>query len=81
MEHFFLTFGQKYRCDPHPADDRIHPDGWFKIVAPDYEAARLIVTTVYGLQWSNLYTEAEFEDDRHYYSRGELAVIRPLNGV
>ena len=28
MSLFCVTFGQRYRLDPHPASPLIHPDGW-----------------------------------------------------
>ena len=27
----YVTFGQKYRNETHPLDDRAHPDGWFTV--------------------------------------------------
>ena len=40
----YITFGQKYRNETHPVDDRAHPDGWFEYQAPPwadaYAAAR-----------------------------------------
>ena len=30
----YITFGQKYRNETHPVDDRAHPDGWFEYQAP-----------------------------------------------
>ena len=29
----YITFGQKYRNETHPVDDRAHPDGWFEFRA------------------------------------------------
>ena len=29
----YITFGQKYRNETHPVDDRAHPDGWFEYQA------------------------------------------------
>ena len=29
----YITFGQKYRNETHPVDDRAQPDGWFEFRA------------------------------------------------
>ena len=35
----YVTFGQKYRNETHPVDDRAHPDGWFEYQAPQWANA------------------------------------------
>ena len=35
----YITFGQKYRNETHPVDDRAHPDGWFEYQAPPWADA------------------------------------------
>ena len=35
----YITFGQKYRNETHPVDDRAHPDGWFEYQAPQWAEA------------------------------------------
>ena len=35
----YITFGQKYRNETHPVDDRAHPDGWFEYQADTWADA------------------------------------------
>lgn len=72
-----LTFGQQYRREPHPVVGRlIHPDGWVKVMAPDYTTAREMALRFFGASWSNLYediTEFPWEDT---FPLGKLGVLR-----
>lgn len=64
VENFFLTFGQK-----SPARN-----GWIRVEARDYQHARDLVIGEYGKDWSNLYTEDDFEAD--VFPAGELGTIK-----
>ena len=48
----YVTFGQKYRNETHPVDDRAHPDGWFEFRADTWvdasDAARRHMLTGEG---------------------------------
>lgn len=68
---FFVTFGQKYRHEPHPKGG--HPDGYFTIVTFNKERATDIAFDVLGEQWAFLYEPDKF--DAAFYPRGCLAVI------
>ena len=35
----YVTFGQLYRYETHPVDDRAHPDGWFEFRADTWGEA------------------------------------------
>ncbi len=70
--NFFVTFPQRYRGEHHPHGG--HPDGWVRIVAPNYGEAMKTAFSHFGENFANLTTENEF--DRSLYSRGELWVIR-----
>ena len=74
MPNFYLTFGQKYRHEPHPLGG--HPDGWFTITAPDKSHARELIFQLCGPQWAFLYSEREFDaTHRACYPLGELKLI------
>jgi hypothetical protein len=77
MPEFYVTFGQKYRREPHPKGG--HPDGWFMLIADSKDEAHAIVTREIGDQWSGLYSEREF--DRSFYPRGEIGRIGKLLGL
>lgn len=70
MPVFCVTFGQRFRREPHPADVQIHPDGWVEIEARSEEAATAVARKHFGDQWSNLYSETDF--DRQYFPLGCL---------
>lgn len=74
MKSFMVTFGQKYRTEPHPKAPA-HPDGWVTVKAEDYDAARVKTVNVFGQAWSMLYAEEDFVDSAHFYPLGELQVI------
>jgi hypothetical protein len=73
MELYYVTFGQRYRHDPHPLFPRAHPDGWVAIEAGSWERARDVAFGLFGQYWSFIYTEAEF--DPSHFPRGELARV------
>jgi len=50
-----VTIGLKYRDEPHPLDDRLSPDGWIELWAPDERRAREIVNSVMDQNWAFLY--------------------------
>jgi hypothetical protein len=73
---YFVTFGQRYRHEPHPTFPAAHPDGWVE-VSPDYAlgvTAYELVNAVLGTAWASMYG-AEF--DRSLYSLGCLGIIDP----
>jgi hypothetical protein len=68
---YFITFGQKYRREKHPAGG--HPDGWFEVEADDYEEACDKIWEAMGEKWSMMYHEEDFgPESRAYYPRGKL---------
>ena len=73
MPAFFVTFGQRYRMEPHPVAG--HPDGWFQINAPDEETARLAMHKLAGPKWALCYDE---EPDIGMFPLGCLRVIDAL---
>jgi hypothetical protein len=67
MKDFFFTFGQRYRHEPHPQNG--HPDGWFRISAPDYDVAREKMFAICGPYWC---AQKEEEPSKDLYPLGEL---------
>jgi hypothetical protein len=63
-EKFFLTFGQK-----SPAKD-----GYVLIVADDYDSDFEMVEKQFGLEWSMLYEEGDFEPE--FFPKGVLKTLR-----
>lgn len=60
-EKFYLTFGNKYKHQPHPSGTVINPDGYVLIQAYTYDEARAKAFEVFGPEWAFLYTEDNFE--------------------
>lgn len=85
MDTYYVTFGQKYRREPHPGlvGENGHPEAVMKIIAPDLEVAR-------DLAWAvtrNQKGQAEYADIRDnfnpaYYPRGVVLTLtwEPHNG-
>lgn len=74
MSRFYVTFGQKYRREAHPAlGAELTPDHWVTVEAPDELAARREVIRTIGQAWSMLHTEEEFRPDAGLYPKGEFA--------
>jgi len=61
MPNYYITFGQKYRHEPHPTGLPIHPDACTKVIASDITAARNIAFDCYGPYWGFIYEESEFD--------------------
>lgn len=72
-DEYFLTFGIAYYDEPHPRWPECNPKGWVRIIAPDYEQARLIAIERFGLDWSTLTPSANF--NRRFFPAGELMVL------
>lgn len=74
MADFYVTFGQRYRTESHPADPRITPDVWIRVEAADEPQARQLAYRVLDIRWAFLYDHAEFSPAS--FLGGELGVIR-----
>lgn len=72
-DEYFLTFGIAYYDEPHPKWPECNPKGYVRIIAPDYEQARLIAIERFGLDWSTLTPSANF--NRKFFPAGELMVL------
>lgn len=70
MIEYRLTFGQRYRTEPHPHFDRAHPDGWVTIIARNADHARAIAYAALDRQWADLHPADEV--DTSLYPLGEL---------
>lgn len=69
---FRVTFGQRYRRDPHPAqarhEVRIHPDGWIDIHAVDEKDAVRVANEAFDREWAGIYGDewAEQFVEKHF---------------
>jgi len=72
-QDFFLTFGIEYREKPHPYWPECDPSGWVRVTAPTFESALDKVKARFGLEWSQLYPEPNF--DRAKFPAGELMAL------
>lgn len=71
----FITFGLKYKQEPHPEVGHINPDGYVKVTAKTHEEALEIVRRHFGIFYAFDYTVERFAKSRHYYPLGELCAI------
>lgn len=82
MKKFYLTFGANYAYEKHPSGAHVHPDGYVVITAEDYDIARDVVTQLYGVYWSDLYSAKSFDltDMARLFPRGSLLNIQVPDG-
>ena len=75
----YITFGQKYRNETHPVDDRAHPDGWFEYQAhPGADASdaarrHLLGDDGFGRKVPLFAFDYDDQPDPDMYPRGCLA--------
>ena len=75
----YVTFGQKYRNETHPLDDRAHPDGWFEFVADTWAEAsgaarrHLLGDDGFGRKVALFASDYEDRPSKADYPRGCLA--------
>ena len=79
MSEYYVTFGQKYRYEPHPMlwqgyGGRV-PDGWVRIEAPDEPTARGVASILLGEAWACIYAADDFGPD--LYPLGEMRLWGP----
>lgn len=73
MAEFIVTFGQKYRNEPHPKVKYADPDGYLLILSPDYKTAREAAFRELGEHFSNMYEKEE--KYTRYFPKGALHTI------
>jgi hypothetical protein len=73
MQTFYVTFGVRYREEPHPIWPKAHPDGYLTVIAKNEEMARRFTAALLANQWAFIYTEDNFNTAR--WTRGELGRI------
>jgi hypothetical protein len=66
MVKYYVSFGQRYAREPHPAIPSIHPDGLLEIEADNYDDARGKAFVAIGIAWSYLYSQPSI----WYFPRG-----------
>ena len=73
----YVTFGQRYRHEVHPVDERAHPDGWFEYHGSYLvgEAARrhLLGDDGFGRKLPLFAFDYDDQPDPDVYPRGCLA--------
>ena len=70
MTTYALTFGDRYRREPHPTFEQAHPDGWVEVQAAIREDAVRLGYELLGPAWSRVYRLDEIQ--REFFPRGCL---------
>lgn len=70
-----VTFGTRYRGEPHPHFAPAHPDGWVTIRARNEWEARRVAHIILSDKWSGMYEDELRESE---FPLGELAAINAL---
>lgn len=73
MSTYYVTFGQKYRHEPHPQGG--HPDGWVEIHARTEDQARELAFKYMGNNWGFMYSNPL---DTNMYPLGCLKIIEDV---
>lgn len=73
----YVTFGQKYRQEPHPLVKWASPDGWVEFRGNSMSSVFSKINEILGVYYAFSYTEEEWErsGSEKYYVRGCLRVI------
>lgn len=73
-----ITFGQKYRREPHPTYPAAHPDMWVEVEGNTLGECYDLVGKHFGQFYAGSYIDTEWERDNHamFYPRGCHEVIR-----
>jgi hypothetical protein len=79
LHTYYVTFGMVYRHEAHPYWKGAHPDGWLEVMAPDEEAARLLLRSFIGNRYAFMYEKGRFETKWH--PLGRLATITTNGGI
>jgi hypothetical protein len=75
LKEFLVTFGQKYRREPHPKVKYADPDGWLSIMAYDYDQAREMAFQELGPSWSFIYERGVHKLNEGHFPLGQLHQI------
>jgi hypothetical protein len=78
MQTFYITFGQKYRFEPHPQGG--HPDGYFTVQAKNEDKARHLVYNTLGVAWAGIYSSLE-DLGPEYYPKGCIGTVEQVNKI
>jgi len=72
--NYYVTFGQRYREEPHPTHSSAHPDSYAMISAPTMEVARAEAFNQFGSAWAFIYSEDDFTPRE--YPRGAMLKVK-----
>jgi len=76
---YYVTFGQRYRIEPHPILSNAHPDGWVEVESDSEADARRLTFHHLKNRWAFMYRADEFIPDLH--DRGCIARINEADGL
>lgn len=83
IRRWAVTFGLKYRCEPHPTLPEAHSEGFAVVHAPDIDAAFTHAHAVIGREFSHIYP-FETDEDRaemdRFFPRGPVVDLGTYGG-
>ena len=62
MNSYYVTFGNKYRTEPHPSGIVVNPDGYVTIRAESTNDAYSIALKHFGFNWGAMHYNKETVD-------------------
>ncbi len=75
MRRYHVTFGSRFRTEPHPTYARATPEGWVDVVAPNEAAARAVAVGHLGSAWSMIYAEDDPSWDPVFFPAGCVGTL------
>lgn len=72
-QNFYFTFGCQYSEKKHPKYPAASPYGWVRLISSSYKSARQKAFDLFGIYFSSMYTEENF--DRQWFPDGEIESI------
>ena len=76
MQKFYVTFGQKYKREPHPKASWISPDGVLLVEAQSYRDARELTFKALGDRFCGMHMYDEKADISFHYPLGIIGYIK-----
>ena len=73
--NFYVTFGQRYRSEPHPSGIMVDPDAVIKIEAESKEEAHAKAMDIFKGAFHQVLNEEGWENNKSYFPHGSITLV------